>query len=122
MLQTDLCPCAASPFATPLPPDSCPRSATRSSPIEAGTLMLSHLHLTENTFNKRDLRNSCRAQSRFVSVYCLPLVLSLSRYLNVLSTLFALGYSRKHIQFVRKDKRMKLKLTGNVNCIYMAGI
>lgn len=30
-------------------------------PIEPGTfaLMLAHLHLTENTFNKRDLRNSC---------------------------------------------------------------
>lgn len=29
--------------------------------IEPGTfaLMLAHLHLTENTFNKRDLRNSC---------------------------------------------------------------
>lgn len=54
MLQTDLCPClGVSPIPSPLD--------AAHPPIEPGTfaLMLAHLHLTENTFNKRDLRNSC---------------------------------------------------------------
>lgn len=54
MLQTDLCPCLGVSLI-PSPLDAA------HPPIEPGTfaLMLAHLHLTENTFNKRDLRNSC---------------------------------------------------------------
>lgn len=53
MLQTDLCPCLGVSLIL------CPLD-TAHPPIEPGTfaLMLAHLHLTENTFNKRDLRNS----------------------------------------------------------------
>lgn len=45
--------------AASAPGTGTPRLAPRHIPIEAETLMLAHLHLTENTFNKRDLRNSC---------------------------------------------------------------
>lgn len=44
----------------------------------AFALMLAHLHLTENTFNKRDLRNSCSSVKVRLGLLCLPVVLAVA--------------------------------------------
>lgn len=51
---------------------------TKLSQEEAFALMLAHLHLTENTFNKRDLRNSCSSVKVRLGLLCLPVVLAVA--------------------------------------------